>query len=255
MVVAPYDSKFFSAQASGSLRSAREVISVVREMIEPRSVVDVGCGVGTWLKVWQDLGVEKTLGIDGDYVQADQLLIPQDRFRPMNLSTPTKLETYFDLVESLEVAEHLSESSADGFVSFLCSLGKVILFSAAIPLQEGTHHINEQWPEYWAELFLSKGYVPIDGIRDRIWNNPNVDSWYCQNTLIFVEAQHRATLPGLQALPVVPPHGPPARVHPRQWMARNERASHLEKLLKALPQGVYHFPIRLMRKLRGPSAR
>ena len=173
----------------------------------------------------------------------------------MNLSTPTKLETQFDLVESLEVAEHLSESSADGFVSFLCSLGKVILFSAAIPLQEGTHHINEQWPEYWAELFLSKGYVPIDGIRDRIWNNPNVDSWYCQNTLIFVEAQHRATLPGLQALPVVPPHGPPARVHPRQWMARNERASHLEKLLKALPQGVYHFPNRLMRKLRGPSTR
>ena len=63
------------------------------------------------------------------------------------------LERKFDLAISLEVAEHLKSSSSEDFVQSLTTLAPMILFSAAIPHQGGLHHINEQWLEYWGDLF------------------------------------------------------------------------------------------------------
>jgi 2-polyprenyl-3-methyl-5-hydroxy-6-metoxy-1,4-benzoquinol methylase len=65
------------------------------------------------------------------------------------LIQPLDLEKEFDLVVSLEVAEHLPASAADQFVNTLVKHGKKILFSAAIPGQGGQDHLNEQWPDYW----------------------------------------------------------------------------------------------------------
>src|SRR5439155_16237379 len=88
---------------------------------------------------------------------------------------------------SLEVAEHLPPHSADGFVESLTRLGPAIVFSAAIPLQGGVDHVNEQWPEYWVERFVARGYEAIDGLRPRIWMNAAVDWYYAQNALVFVQ--------------------------------------------------------------------
>src|SRR5271165_1063667 len=98
------------------MRSAREVLKIVKDAhLNPKSVVDVGCGIGTWLKVWSELGAEDILGVDGDYVRQDQLLIPPDRFKAMDLSNPLALKRKFDLVQSLEVAEHLPPAAAGPF--------------------------------------------------------------------------------------------------------------------------------------------
>src|SRR5262249_23912060 len=91
------------------------------------------------------------------------------------------------LVIALEVAEHLDPAHAATFVSSLVNLGPIVAFSAAIPDQGGTHHVNEQWPEYWAEIFKSNNYVPVDCVRSRIWKNPKVAWWYAQNLLLFVD--------------------------------------------------------------------
>jgi hypothetical protein len=64
----------------------------------------------------------------------------------------------------------------------------VVLFSAAIPFQGGTHHLNEQWPDYWAALFKNHDYVPIDCIRRGIWGNQQVEWYYAQNVLLFASA-------------------------------------------------------------------
>jgi 2-polyprenyl-3-methyl-5-hydroxy-6-metoxy-1,4-benzoquinol methylase len=61
-----------------------------------------------------------------------------------SLDSPLDLGRAFDLVISLEVAEHLPESAADAFIDSLVRHGDVILFSAAIPFQGGHRHINEQ---------------------------------------------------------------------------------------------------------------
>ena len=96
------------------------------------------------------------------------------------------MDREFDLVPSLEVAEHLPKPCAEEFVDSLTRLGSSILFSAAIPLQGGKHHLNEQWPAYWARYFQERGYVAIDCIRDKIWQDDNVEFWYARNILIFV---------------------------------------------------------------------
>jgi SAM-dependent methyltransferase len=212
-----YDEGFFAAQQEGSRRSARRIVPLVVEWIQPRTVVDVGCGVGTWLSVFREHGIEEVCGIDGTYV-VEFLEIPHERFIAHDLTTALRLDRQFDLVVSLEVAEHLPSECAEAFVELLTRLGPVVLFSAAIPFQGGTHHLNEQWPDYWAALFDRYGYAVIDAVRPRVWQDPHVEWWYAQNTLLFVRRNRLADYPSLArefdrtSLARLP------LVHPRKYM-------------------------------------
>jgi len=186
-----YNRSFFEGQMDQSLESARELVPRLIEWFKPTSVVDVGCGVGTWLSVFHANGVADGEGIDGDYVNRDMLSIPASHFTPRDLRNPGTFSRRFDLVISLETAEHLPEESAGRFVKFLTSLGNVVLFSAAIPGQARTPgvHLNEQWPDYWVALFADCGYRVIDCVRPRIWQNERVCWWYAQNALLFIEEE------------------------------------------------------------------
>ena len=119
------------------------VVPIVLDLIRPGSVVDVGCGLGEWLATFQEHGVSDILGIDGDYVDRDMLYIPQQDFKTIDLNRPFTLNRTFDLAVCLEVAEHLEAEHANDFVESLTRLAPIILFSAAIPLQSGTNHVNE----------------------------------------------------------------------------------------------------------------
>lgn len=208
-----YDPKFYADIKQGSKASARELVGIVRGLTGCNSVVDVGCGTGEWLSVFQENGVLDILGIDGDYVDRAMLVISQDDFLAHDLKTPLKIDRKFDLAMSVEVAEHLPESSAECFVESLTKLAPVVLFSAAIPHQEGTNHINEQWCDYWVELFAKQKFIVIDCLRSRIWQNENVEWWYKQNLLIFVEESSLSKYPELQNA-YVENKMPPRLVHP-----------------------------------------
>ncbi len=182
-----YTKSFFASIDEQTLNSAQVIVPIIKNFIQPKSVIDVGCGLGYFLKAFEDQGVTDILGIDGAYVNTADLHITQDKFKPHDLTKPLDIAHQFDLVVSLEVAEHLPEETSDQFVQTLVSLGPAILFSAAIPDQGGTHHVNEQWPDYWAEKFLNHNYVCYDCIRPLIWDNANVAYWYAQNTLLFVQ--------------------------------------------------------------------
>jgi hypothetical protein len=157
------------------------------ELINPRSVADIGCGTGVWLSIFGHSGVADVQGVDGKWVEPTMLHIPKAAFRSVDLEKPLKLGRRFDLVLSLEVAEHLPATSAAPFINSLVELGDIVAFSAAIPHQGGTHHVNEQWPDYWARLFADHGYVAIDCLRPCIWHHEQVCWWYRQNMLLFVE--------------------------------------------------------------------
>jgi SAM-dependent methyltransferase len=180
-----YTPTFFDKLARGTEDSAGAVVPVVNELLRPASVLDVGCGTGTWLAEWRRAGVSDVLGIDGDYVDRTVLRVPPDKFQPSNLQRSFSLDRKFDLVQTLEVAEHLDEANADTFVESLARHGETILFSAAIPGQGGTHHVNEQWPSYWAEKFAKAGYTAYDVIRPLIWTDQRIRVWYRQNMLLF----------------------------------------------------------------------
>ena len=144
---------YIHTEAIHNLSAPRVIVPIVLEMIKPNSILDVGCGIGTWLKVFEEYGVDDYLGIDGDYVDRSTLKISEKRFLPNDLRKRWSLNRKFDLVVSLEVAEHLPEEVADLFVSTLSAHGDTILFSAAIPGQGGQNHVNEQWPTYWQKKF------------------------------------------------------------------------------------------------------
>ena len=214
----PYTSEYYAAHRDGARRSARVVVPFVLKLIPAQSVVDVGCGQGTWLSVFREHGVKDIQGVDGDYVDRNRLEIRREQFRPHNLTCPLELDRTFDLAVSLEVAEHLPANVADDFVRSLTRLARVVLFSAAAPYQGGEHHVNEQWPAYWAERFGRHGFLPVDCLRRRVWTNPDVEWWYAQNTFLYTEQsrlepdtilQHEYEAAGPVALPLV---------HPRRYL-------------------------------------
>ena len=181
-----YDDEFYQSQSDSSYVSASSIVPKIVELFQVTSVIDVGCGVGTWLRAFSEIGISDVFGVDGDYVNKSQLLVPEDKFQAYDLSRPLHLDRRFDCCISLEVAEHLPPSSSVDFVTSLTSLSDIVLFSAAIPNQGGVMHINERWQSYWVNLFLSHGYVPYCDIRQYFWNDLNVSDWYRQNLLIFV---------------------------------------------------------------------
>ncbi len=71
----PYDQAFFAGQSGRSLQSARIVLGRVFPLLRPRRVLDVGCGVGPWLRAALDLGATEVIGMDGDYVDRAALMI------------------------------------------------------------------------------------------------------------------------------------------------------------------------------------
>ena len=166
-----------------NFKAAEIIVPIIIEKINPKSVVDVGCGLATWLKVFKDYGIKKVLGIDGNYVDKSLLKISTDEFTSDDLTLPLKIER-FDLALCLEVAEHLAPGAAYTIVKSLVKASDVILFSAAIPGQGGQNHLNEQWPSYWQELFAKHGYSFYDIIRPLIWNNDVIEYWYRQNIFI-----------------------------------------------------------------------
>ena len=203
-----YGEQFFSGHRQGSRTSAEAILNPLLETLAPARIVDLGCGTGTWLSVAKAAGVQTVLGIDGDWVQPDWLEIPREQFHNADLRHPLRVNERFDLALCLEVGEHLPLERAAGLVSDLTALAPVVLFSAAIPGQRGTNHINEQWPDFWAGLFAEHGYVPVDAIRLKYWNDPRVLFWYAQNSLLYVDQAHMPD--GFEA----DEKPPPRLVHP-----------------------------------------
>ncbi len=209
-----YNEEFYKAQIDESMKSAQHVIPALFRRYKPNSVIDIGCGMGCWLKTCLDQGATDIQGFDGDYVNRDRLLIPADRFRPTDVSQRLPITRRYDLAITLEVAEHLPQESAEGFVEDLTKLSDVILFSAAIPLQGGTGHVNENWPEYWGILFRRLGYVPLDFLRQELWQEHAVCWWYRQNVLVFVKESRVRELFGVDGDPV----RPLTWIHPNMYM-------------------------------------
>lgn len=200
MTQVPYTEEFYAGFVEASLRSARVVAPMVQELVGAKSVVDIGCGVGCWLKAFSECNATEIQGVDGPWVNVEKLLIPRERFAQHDMQQPVTLGRRFDLCVNVEVAEHLPESHARRFVENLTQLAPVILFSAAIPGQGGTGHVNEQWPDYWAALFSQFDFRPLDCLRRQIWQREEVEWWYRQNIVLFVHKEKLAEQPKLAAL-------------------------------------------------------
>jgi SAM-dependent methyltransferase len=211
-----YDSKYYQELVYGSLCAARIILPAIFSLVNPKSVVDIGCGIGTWLRAAIENGVRDVVGVDGDHVKASELQIPKDCFQARDLSEAFSLGRQFDLAICLEVAEHLPSASADGLVYSLTKLAPAILFSAAIPFQGGAGHLNEQWPSYWANVFRKHEYYFCDYVRMKFWKTQGIPFWYVQNTFIVANSSFISSHASLISV-----NDPVLLVHPQVWVERN----------------------------------
>lgn len=204
-----YNNRFYLNRNSRTRYAANTILSHLFEITGPvGSAIDVGCGVGTWLSVLQEKGIEDVFGVDGPWVDQHYLQIPKEKFLKQDLNNLKLPQRKFDLAISLEVAEHLSPEKASFFVEQLSYTSDIILFSAAVPFQGGNQHKNEQWPGYWCGLFKKFDFEVRDVIRPIIWDDKDIPVWYRQNSLLFVRPDKvRINLPEQvgQPLPLIHP--------------------------------------------------
>jgi SAM-dependent methyltransferase len=189
-----YGSDFYRFLASFAVRSAQRIVPRLTAVLPVRSVVDFGCGQGAWLSVWAAAGTSVT-GVDGPYIDPADLLIDPGHFHAADLSAPIDLGRQFDLVQSLEVAEHLPAVKGGRFVDTLTAHGSQVLFSAAVPGQGGENHLNEQPLEYWRAFFRERGYAAVDYLRPLISRDPKIARWYRCNIILYMRDEAIAALP------------------------------------------------------------
>lgn len=230
-----YDSTFYSYINATSATSAEIIVPMIVDLVNPHSVIDIGCGTGAWLSVFKANNVNDIIGVDGNWVQDEMLLIPKSCFLARDLTHNLNIRRRFDLAISLEVAEHLDRKYAPHLVSTLVNLSSVIMFSAAIPFQNGIHHVNEEWPDYWAQLFSEHEFVPIDCIREKIWNNKGVAWWYAQNILLFADKKHVLENSKLKSGFERTRVSQLSLVHPRKHLETESRSLGLKQAMQMLP--------------------
>ncbi len=212
-------SKQLKAEEQANRFSADRILSILWEYLQPNSVLDVGCGIGTWLSVMQERGIRDAHGIDGPWLDPKNAVCNSSVLQVTDLESDFDLGRRYDLVVCLEVAEHLSPGAAERFVASLVRHSSAILFSAAIPFQGGHHHVNEQFLSYWITLFSKHALQPLDIIRGQIWHEPQVLWWLRQNVVLFA---HRDLIAANEKLRHVAGQNqtPVSVVHPEIYLSR-----------------------------------
>ncbi len=208
------------------LKSPEEIVPVLVNLFKPESVVDIGCGIGTFLSVFKKHGIKDVIGVDGSWANkalVEKYLAPGEFFEA-NLTNNFRLGRKFDIVLCLEVAEHLPEESAETLIDNIVALGDVVVFSAAVPNQGGQNHINEQPVEYWRQKFLLHKYHFLDIMRPALWTNNNIQWWYRQNMFVVV---HEKRLKKDSILPPVALNSCFTYIHPELLKLKQDE---IEKL-------------------------
>jgi SAM-dependent methyltransferase len=180
-----YDAEFYAHTDEVHAPMYSRLADSIYERLHPKSAVDVGCGTGFILARLAERGVE-VRGIEGSRhaIEASPLA---DRIVRANLEREVPNLGRFDLAVCIEVAEHLPRRVAPALVEGLAAMSDRVLFTAARPGQGGTHHVNEQLPEFWLDLFARHDLreSPLtQALRDDVREIPE-PAWMAQNLLLF----------------------------------------------------------------------
>lgn len=183
-----YDAMFSSHEGQAARRQANAdlLADTLWRYVQPKSVMDLGCGMGFFLKSCADRGAT-IRGIDGDWSKEISPVVPKSAITHADLNHPLKSRKRFDMAASIEVAEHLKPERSEGFVADLCKLSDIVLFSAGIPHQGGAGHINLRYQHEWAEMFAGRGYACFDPIRRRMAAMADIYPWFSQNILLYIK--------------------------------------------------------------------
>jgi hypothetical protein len=166
----------------------KPIADAIYEAYKPKSVIEFGCGNGGLAKAFSHLPITSFLAIDG-YAQPDFTGYENIKFIKIDLNDVNDIEAFlssvtnqhFDIAISTEVAEHLKPEVSEALIKALTTCADTVVFSAAVPGQDGDGHINCQTRSFWDSLFEKRSFYMFDTIRKNIRSNKKVGRWYQLN--------------------------------------------------------------------------
>jgi len=167
--------------------NGRQLADVIYGALKPKTVIDLGCGLGFFLAGMERHGCKVT-AVDNDWVKSLQPAVAPSAYTYHDLNQPFKSNKRYALATSFEVAEHLEPARSAAFVAELCALSDRVAFGAAIPRQGGKGHINLRWQSDWVEMFAEEGYACYDVIRPAMADLDATYFWFRQNALMFIKS-------------------------------------------------------------------
>ena len=141
------------------------LVKYILEALAPTTILEFGSGVGHMAKFLNDADVvecvhciEPPSDVVGLYDKASgPILYPIDIFTDR---IPPDLHEAYDLVLSIEVAEHIERNLHDALFDFLTSkAARWVVFSGARPGQPGHGHVACREELDWRGEFLRRGFV------------------------------------------------------------------------------------------------
>lgn len=189
-----YKDNFFKGRHRYIWR-AKFICAALIGIYNPKMVIDAGCAIGTYIDELLNRGIN-AYGIEGSIKAIPYLVAPKNRIIFADLRVPVTEEmkeqiTKFDLLISLEVAEHIEPEYADVFLDNLTIHSDHILMTAALPGVAGKHHINCQLPEYWVAKMAQRGYKRMPEYEKRFkeflepWKRRTAVKHYYNHVLCF----------------------------------------------------------------------
>lgn len=179
----------------GSSAAAEVLVPMLIDRIGPASVVDIGCGVGSFVRAFRRAGLNDVVGVDAAEFDRDLLVMEPDRLLVADLSLALDLGRRFDLALCLEVGGYLADH--DLLVASLIRHAPVVAFSSAVPGQDLRHQPYGAYLSVWAERFAADGYDLFDPFRAELWHDSRLPFWFRQNLVVFVQRDHLSANPHL----------------------------------------------------------
>lgn len=143
----------------------RYVATEIKRILNPKTVLDVGCSIGAIVSAMREIGVE-SYGVDVSEYEISQVKDSEKQYvyvQDVMDDLPSFFPQHYDVVTCIEVAEHIPQENAAEFVARLCDLGNYVVFSSTPYDFEDPTHCNVQQQEYWCKLFAQRGYFRCDG--------------------------------------------------------------------------------------------
>lgn len=181
-----YNDEFFEWHLKYAREYSIKTMDWYIEKYKPKSVVDFGCGIGSYLEsCWH----HKIAFMGFEISKVAKRWTPAEiSFEIEYIDCTKPIDPYsYDTVLSFETAEHIEPSGTEQFVDNLLNFtGKHLLFTAAPPGQEGTGHINLRPREFWIEQFTKRLKYDPDLTKDISdnWRALGAPDYICNNLIV-----------------------------------------------------------------------
>ncbi len=180
------DDYFTGREKKGWNDELERLVTALHERFAPASVLDVGCGAGAYLKLFERAGVERLAGLEGS--ERAVSLSGMDCIACADLREYHAMIPPYALTLCIEVAPYINDKDIGNLLRTLSdgtAPGGTLLFSASDRFLGGKYHVNLKPREEWIRLLEAHGmvYQPGDSqalrelcapFRHNVWLHENL---------------------------------------------------------------------------------